>query len=400
MIRVVLTADNHLGRYYAKMPPSILAERRKRLRQAFEQVVQFACVEQVHLFLIAGDLFDSPNPRNVERAYVADALRRLKEHKVTVIAIGGNHDTPKGSTEQGGHVPQSIYQYLEALIFFDQISPDRAVQPWIGEIEGARVAVGGITPSPNLLPGHNPLDGVTLKADGVDVRILLIHHAVEGMIHPDAQEAVLSRAAISALQNVDYLFVGDIHRFSSFVLGGKRVVVPGATEWMDFGDREDDKAGFVYLEIEPGRIDKQPKYKSITPQPRTEVLIRATELDGDDPTNTILTKLEAKAEKETLLKLRIEGVISRETFTQLDTRLIEEVGRNNTFFFDLDLSGLQVQRPMVEVPTGGMRRTMREELAAFTDELINSADNEEEQAILLVTKQALLARYDEIVSGL
>ena len=78
MIRVVLTADNQLGRYYAKMSPSVLAERRKRLRQAFEQIVQFACAQQAHLFLLAGDLFDSPNPRNIERTYVADALRRLR----------------------------------------------------------------------------------------------------------------------------------------------------------------------------------------------------------------------------------------------------------------------------------------------------------------------------------
>ncbi len=78
--------DNHLGHHHAKMPPSTLGERRKRLRQAFEQAAQFACEQRAHLFLIAGDLFDSPNPRNVERACVADAQRRLQDHRVTLIA--------------------------------------------------------------------------------------------------------------------------------------------------------------------------------------------------------------------------------------------------------------------------------------------------------------------------
>lgn len=396
MIRVVLTADNHLGRYYAKMPPSVLAKRRKRLRQAFEEVVKFACAQQAHLFLIAGDLFDSPNPRNIERTYVADALRRLQEHNVTVIAIGGNHDTPRSSTEQGGYVPQSIYHELGALVFFDQ---NPTIQPWIGEISGVRVAVGGITPNPNLLPGHNPLNEVTFDGGDAEARILLMHHAIEGTIHPDAQEAILSRAAIEALQGVDYLFVGNVHRYNSFVIGSKRVVVPGATEWMDFGDREDDKAGFVYLEVEPGRIDRQPQYKSITPQPRDEVLIRVTELDDDDPTSTVLVRLEAASRKDTLLKLRIEGAISRDLFTRLDTRRIEEAGRRDNFFFDLDMSGLRVQRPMVDIQVGGPRRSMREELVAYTDELIRVADDEGDRAVLVATRQALLARYDELVSG-
>jgi DNA repair exonuclease SbcCD nuclease subunit len=201
------------------------------------------------------------------------------------------------------------------------------------------------------------------------------------------------------LQGVDYLFVGNIHRYSTFVLGNKRVVVPGATEWMDFGDREDDKAGFVYLEIEPGRIDKQPQYKPITPQPRAEVLIRVTEVDDDDPTGTALTRLEAASGADTMLKLRIEGAIPLDLFSRLNMRRIEEAGRRDNFFFDLDVSGLRVQRPMVSIPDGGLRRSMREELSAYADELIGAADGEKERAVLITTKQALLAQYDELVGG-
>lgn len=393
MIRVVLTADNHLGRYYAKMAPSVLAERRKRLRRAFGKVVQFACEHHAHLFLIAGDLFDSPNPRNIERTYVADALRRLREHNVTVIAIGGNHDTPKGSTEQGGHVPQSVYHKLGALTFFDT---NPIIQPWTNEIEGVKVAVGGITPRPNLLPGHNPLEGVSFKGDNADVRILLLHHPIKDMIHPKAQGVLLSQLDIESLDGVDYLFVGDVHRYDTFVLGDKRVVVPGATEWMDFGDWEEDKAGFVYLEIEPGRIDRQPQYKHITPQPRREILVQATELDVDDPTSIVLSRLKAKSGTDTMLKLRMGGEISLDLFSKLDMRQIEDVGGRDNFFFDLDMSGLRMQRPMVDIPSVASRSSMREELATYTDELISVTESREKRSILRLTKQALLDEYDKL----
>jgi len=63
MVKIVITADNHLGKYYKKLLPEKLQERRKRLRDAFEEVVNFAIEEKVDIFVQAGDLFDSPNPR-------------------------------------------------------------------------------------------------------------------------------------------------------------------------------------------------------------------------------------------------------------------------------------------------------------------------------------------------
>ena len=51
MIRLICTADNHLGRYYGKMNAKQLAERRARLRQAFAQVVDLAISKRAHLFL-------------------------------------------------------------------------------------------------------------------------------------------------------------------------------------------------------------------------------------------------------------------------------------------------------------------------------------------------------------
>jgi len=37
MIRIICTADNHLGRYYGKMNAKQLAERRARLRDLFRR---------------------------------------------------------------------------------------------------------------------------------------------------------------------------------------------------------------------------------------------------------------------------------------------------------------------------------------------------------------------------
>gem|GEM_PF-4358201 len=87
-----MTADNHLGRHYDRMFSHRLEERRAWLRAGFARAVEYALEQRAHFFLQAGDLFDIPEPRNLERQFVAEALARLRDAGVRCLAIGGNHD--------------------------------------------------------------------------------------------------------------------------------------------------------------------------------------------------------------------------------------------------------------------------------------------------------------------
>src|SRR5919199_3197144 len=111
-LRIVVTADNHLGRYYDRLGPRQLEARRAWLRRGWEAAVECALERQAHLFLQAGDLFDTPDPRNAERAAVAEALARLHAAGVGCYAIGGNHDTPRQRTDHGRASPQAGYPGL------------------------------------------------------------------------------------------------------------------------------------------------------------------------------------------------------------------------------------------------------------------------------------------------
>src|SRR5436853_7560255 len=100
-LRVVVTADNHLGRYYARLGARQLEARRAWLRQGWEAAVACALERRAHLFLQAGDLFDTPDPRNAERLAVAQALARLHAAGVACYAIGGNHGPPRPRPDHG-----------------------------------------------------------------------------------------------------------------------------------------------------------------------------------------------------------------------------------------------------------------------------------------------------------
>ena len=81
MLRLLHTADVHLGARHADLGEQAAAQRERQFA-AFGASVDLAIAEQVDLFLIAGDLFDSNTQprRSVER--VAAELRRLARPQI------------------------------------------------------------------------------------------------------------------------------------------------------------------------------------------------------------------------------------------------------------------------------------------------------------------------------
>ena len=83
VITMVLTADNHLGYTASSQPPRKRELRKQQLRHVFQQATDFAIGQGVDLFVQAGDLFDTPNPDEQDRSFVAERLAQLR-HAGTV----------------------------------------------------------------------------------------------------------------------------------------------------------------------------------------------------------------------------------------------------------------------------------------------------------------------------
>ena len=90
-ITFIHTADLHLGRPFDSLGGR-MPERREDLRAAFGRMVKRAEKEKVDLFLVAGDLFDSPCPPPADREAARAGFLRLREAGVRAFAIPGNHD--------------------------------------------------------------------------------------------------------------------------------------------------------------------------------------------------------------------------------------------------------------------------------------------------------------------
>src|SRR5581483_10929772 len=185
-VKAVVTADNHLSRPHARMSPQKLEVRRRWLRNGFKAAVDYAIDSEADLFLHAGDLFDSAQPRNVDRAFVAFQLLRLKEAGVRIFGIAGTHDSPRMLTVEGGTTPQRIYEQFEAMHMFNAFD-DPA--PVVVDVDGVSVAVGGVSFNPVLLASDDPLEGVAFPRTA-DAGIMLVHYSVEGACYAEGNEPV------------------------------------------------------------------------------------------------------------------------------------------------------------------------------------------------------------------
>jgi DNA repair protein SbcD/Mre11 len=398
-VRAVVTADNHLNRYHAKMPAVRLEERRRVLRRAFRRAVDAAIDSRADFFLQCGDLFDSVDPRNAERSFVATGLADLREAGVTALAIGGNHDTPRQSTEHGGLLAADLYARLGGLHLF---AAGHEVAYEVFEREGLRVAIGGLCWDAQTAFGDDPLEGLDFPdpPDGrADWKLLLLHSSLEGHTFPGAFEPVVRRGSIARI-DADYLLVGHVHARTHFQVGGTHVLVPGATERMYLEEFVHDP-GFVVLELQPGGRSRF-EWRTFPAQPRCRLKVTGHELTPQpfglrppevDPTTVILERLEAAADARCLATLNLEGVLTREVYGALDLGRVQEAGNAGFFFFEIDTAGLELQDEFGETSERGVRLSQVEELQLTAALLRDNAQSQEERRVVEAALERILAEY-------
>ncbi|MDD3926055.1 MAG: DNA repair exonuclease [bacterium] len=379
-MKIVFTADNHLGCYYARMTPAQLERRRLALRLAFSQVVDYALENEVDLFLQGGDLFDQPDPRNVEIAFVTGQIKRLESAGIQTVLIGGNHDTPRSSGAPGSMAPHRILSHSNAVIYLAGADGPESVHL---STRHGEIIVGGLSSDPRLQPGDDPLQGASFS-DNIP-SVLLMHYSLadHGWV---AGEPVVKRESLAAC-GAGIVLLGHNHRSFRQTVGAVTVISAGATERLDFGEIG-NRPGFWVLEIENGGL--QTDFVTLTPQPMHRLRIAAEDLAGDDPTAIILEHLSEIADEGAMLRLDIEGTLSRAAYHRLRLTEIWRRGTEQSFYFDLGLSGLILAEE--EFPTADISVNPQEELRRAAAEMTASRHDDAGRRLVGEALKTALAR--------
>ncbi|HEY8989506.1 MAG TPA: DNA repair exonuclease [Candidatus Limnocylindrales bacterium] len=299
MLRLLHTADVHLGARHADLGEQAAAQRERQFA-AFKAAVDLAIAERVDIVLIAGDLFDSNTQprRSVER--VAAELKRLVAAKIRTVVIPGTHDVYDRS---------SLYRVYDLAAMAGStvdddlvtvLTPDR---PSV-HLKACDVVVHGPVFATKRAP-YSPLRDLKVTPGEVATwNVGMVHGSLAIPDRTDHDEVVVTRAEIEAT-GLDYLALGHWHSAQQGKAGGTTYAYSGAPEPVAVTQ---DGAGKVLLIA----LDEVAGVRTVTIEERTVGRTRFEKLDVDASTLAdqpeLVKLLAARADPDLVLDIRLTGV--------------------------------------------------------------------------------------------
>jgi len=271
MLRLLHLADIHLGASFSAFG-RLAASRQIAVLDAFRSIPELAKREGAHAILIAGDLFDRPQPPDAVLAAARETLRRMVEAGLHVFIVPGNHDPITMHPHPYRDLPPGVCFFAEP-VFREPVSVETPAGP---------LNVYGIAFDP--AKEREPLRTFR-RADLPGAHVVLLHGSVQGTPHWSASPNVLKLTtdALAAL-GVDYIALGDHHRprlpHEFDAAGSLPACYSGCFAALDL--TETGPRGCLVVDIEPGRPPVVRQVPSAVPRVEDvgEVDVSALESDA------------------------------------------------------------------------------------------------------------------------
>ena len=291
MLRILHLADVHIGASMSAFG-DVAEARRRSVLDAFRQLPELASRVDAHAVLVAGDVFDRPEPDPESRAAVAETFARMVEDGRPVFVVPGNHDS------------STLLRH-----------------PWAEPLGGARVFLGPTFERQSVETAGGPLHVYGLaydlgredaplstyaRADLPGVHVVLLHGSVDFSPHWKIGRNAL-RLPIEALAalDCDYVALGDYHGFRppERFREGVPACYPGSFAAVDVS--ETGPRGYVVAELEPGGAPRVLHHPSAVPH---LVDVGDVDVGGAADQEEVMRRIAERAAPGTLPLVRLTGV--------------------------------------------------------------------------------------------
>lgn len=234
MLRILHTADWHLGLTFGQLDPHDSTKLARARLSVVDEILAIADQYDVAAVLCAGDIFDTPEPEADWWRGLAAAFQRRGGWTRPLILLPGNHDPlTRDSVYARGHAFRAL------------------LPPWVHVVDNddfeltiGEDAVVYARPCRSTAGAEDLALALPARSEGDRrIRIGLVHGSTFDL--PDHQTNFPIARNAAQVRGLDYLAIGDTHRYCVMADGGgPPTVYPGAPEPTSFKDRE---AGYVAL---------------------------------------------------------------------------------------------------------------------------------------------------------
>jgi DNA repair exonuclease SbcCD nuclease subunit len=299
MVRLLHTADVHLGARYRDLGAGA-ADQRERQLAAFKASVELALAEKVDLFVVAGDLFDSnTQPRRSVEA-VAAQLRRLADGGVAVALLPGTHDVyDAASIYRAYDLPALAGHGTDGAVVV--LTPEHPRHRYLH----LELTLYGLC-FPTKRAPHSPLKDFKAEVDDPGRWHVGVIHGSLAIPGKTDQDEVVFRADEIAASGLDYLALGHWHSFQQGRAGRVAWAYSGAPEPVAV---DQDQAGNVLLVTLEG--EGTGKRVSIEPRRVGRTRFQPVEVDVGAAASqaAIEEALLAYADPDVVVDVRLQGVL-------------------------------------------------------------------------------------------
>ena len=267
-MRLIHTSDWHLGRKLKGV------DRTPEIALALEEVLKYAKDFEVDAVLVAGDIFDVPNPTTEAERVAYDFFYKLNQLSIPSVAIAGNHDSATRIDSLAHLLSLAGVRALGrprvaeegGVINIDTAKGKLCVGAMPFASERRLLAAEDIWNKDALEQRSNYKEVVTyvlqnlaaaFKSDAVNV--MMAHMTMEGAKFTGSEAAfysgdVYSFSGQAIPSECQYMGLGHIHRPQQ-IPNAAPTYYSGSLIQVDFGEVGEQK-GFNLIEVEIGRPAK------------------------------------------------------------------------------------------------------------------------------------------------
>lgn len=240
-MRIAAIGDAHLGRNYLPITDAATGVNRRELdfEESFTRAIDAMLAEQPDAVLWLGDVFDHPRPTYRSFRVASRELRKIREHGVQLVAISGNHDTPR--------LPGTGSPYSVLADTFPELHFAARLQYEAIDLPGLRVHC-----VPQMLTVPAALDALAEASTNrsLDASNLLITHPRLTQLRPKYDDINEIEVDVSALES-DFVLLGHYHVHQKVDDG---IWYAGAPDTFTYADDPDRPKGFVVLDTDTGAL--------------------------------------------------------------------------------------------------------------------------------------------------
>ncbi len=218
-MKIIHTADIHLGsKMDTKFPREISDKRKVELRNTFLRLINYAKDNDIHIIMLAGDIFDSNLPFKKDKAFFYGIIKNNPQ--IDFLYLRGNHDKVGDFIYEGDNLKVFDYKWTK--------------------YEYGDVVISGI----EITNENSNSMYSTLSLNKDSINLVMLHGQVGDVSGKDKVNIKKLRD-----KNIDYLALGHIHKYNCAKLDERGIYAySGCIEGRGFD--EAGERGFVVYDTD------------------------------------------------------------------------------------------------------------------------------------------------------